>query len=57
MVDSDTLLKAAEEENELEDMDMEHYPMPGDEEDFEEMNTCSSTDLGGLHTSVCCIEC
>ncbi len=57
MVDSDTLLKAAEEENELEDMDMEHYPVLGDEEDFEEMNTCSSTDLGGLYTSVCCIEC
>lgn len=36
-------------EDELEDMDLEQFPDIGNEEDFEEMNTCSSTDLGGTY--------
>ena len=45
MVNADMLVK---EEDELEDMDLEQFPVLGDEEEFEEMNTASSTDLGGI---------
>ena len=44
MVDNDPSLK---EEDELEEMDMEQFPVLGDEEDFEEMTADSTTDLAG----------
>ncbi len=46
VVNNDPTLK--EEEDQLEDMDLEQFPVLGDEEDFEEeMTTVSATDLGG----------
>ena len=46
MVDTDP--SSLKEVDELEDMDLEQFPVLGDEEEFEEeMTTISATDLGG----------